>query len=550
MNYGDDEPSMNEPTSAPAARRSTSWSRLLPTLFFIATVAAVFVTALSLRCARDELSYDELITRRLATDTSVTHMINAVGDRVERNPPLYFVIAWGWSRVFGASEMSLRALSTTFVFLAVIVLRSWLRRRLGTWPATLAVSATLMSSLLVVTEANNARYYGLLVLLVAVALVWIDRLHDQRHDRRPSVAWWIGQVLIHAALCYTHVFGGVYSGFLLVALFVDDRVCSRRRLSVYASFVAGWALFLPWLPALRRQLATGSTESWIRPKGLLGLETVMTQEIGGRIIIALALVGGLVALDRSSRGARHTQTEDGDVKNDGDHTDATSFVDDRSLAFFGAMLAVGPPIVMFVFSQLVAPILVGRYFVAGIVGWCVVVAMSLRRIMTPTFDLGRVTTVGLTLVFIALPAWPIQKLARLSDFESLIAGKALERLGEVARENPGLPLVTEHPHIYLRLRHYLPETTNKLVLDWEASVNQGTNPNAANDYRLMEALRRNYPDENIVDSTEFMAHPTTKTGFLFLQTSGFRWAQTHLYGRPEWKIKKIAPFVFRVTPKN
>lgn len=142
--------------------------------------------------------------------------------RMEGNPPLYYVLAWVWARVFGDGEVALRSLSAlagTAMVPAVYVVGV----RLAGRRAGVAIAALAAFSPLLVWFSQEARPYILLSLLSALAFVFFLRALDDGRSR--EVAWWAG--LSMAALA-TH-----YFALLLIgpqALWLLWRC--RRRVSV------------------------------------------------------------------------------------------------------------------------------------------------------------------------------------------------------------------------------------------------------------------------------------------------------------------------------
>src|SRR6478752_68764 len=57
--------------------------------------------------------HDEVITVARVIPGSFTDMLREVKGS-ESNPPLYYVLAWGWAKAFGTSEVTMRALSALF----------------------------------------------------------------------------------------------------------------------------------------------------------------------------------------------------------------------------------------------------------------------------------------------------------------------------------------------------------------------------------------------------------------------------------------------------
>src|SRR4051812_25659600 len=64
--------------------------------------------------------HDEAVTAARILHPSLFDTLSEVADG-ERNPPLYYILAWGWSRIFGTGEVGLRSLSALFGTLTIPV---------------------------------------------------------------------------------------------------------------------------------------------------------------------------------------------------------------------------------------------------------------------------------------------------------------------------------------------------------------------------------------------------------------------------------------------
>ena len=62
--------------------------------------------------------HDEAVTAARVIHPSLFDTLSVVGHS-ERSPPLYYVLAWGWSKLFGTGEVGLRSLSALFGTLTV-----------------------------------------------------------------------------------------------------------------------------------------------------------------------------------------------------------------------------------------------------------------------------------------------------------------------------------------------------------------------------------------------------------------------------------------------
>ena len=111
----------------------------------------------------------------------------------ESTPPLYYVLAWVWAKVFGLNEYGLRSLSALAGTLtepaAYVAGASLVTRRVGLVAAALAAFSPLL-----VWYSQEARSYALLVLLVTVSFA----LFSQRR-----LWWWAA---VSALALATHYF--------------------------------------------------------------------------------------------------------------------------------------------------------------------------------------------------------------------------------------------------------------------------------------------------------------------------------------------------------
>jgi uncharacterized membrane protein len=106
----------------------------------------------------------------------------------EPNPPLYFVLGWLWTHVFGASAGGLRSFSavvgTVTVPLVYLAGRELVSRR-----ASLCAAALVTLCPFMVWYSQEAREYGLLAALCAASLIFFARVWRSPSGRRDLV-WW------------------------------------------------------------------------------------------------------------------------------------------------------------------------------------------------------------------------------------------------------------------------------------------------------------------------------------------------------------------------
>jgi hypothetical protein len=104
----------------------------------------------------------------------------------ESTPPLYYVLVWAWTRVFGSGPIGFRSFSVLIGTATIPVAYAAARRisvRAGLWCALLAALSPILFY-----YSQEARAYGLLILLSSAAFVeWQRVLEDG--SRRSLEAW-------------------------------------------------------------------------------------------------------------------------------------------------------------------------------------------------------------------------------------------------------------------------------------------------------------------------------------------------------------------------
>ncbi len=285
---------------APAGARTGA---NFPWVLAIALVlgAAVRFGTLSLQ-SFDE---DETVTVWLM-HLSLPKMLSAI-PHTESTPPLYYVIAWLWSRLFGTGAIGLRSLSASIgvgvIAVCYLAGRELLNRRAAKLVAVLAALSPAL-----VWYSQEARSYELFILTSAGALLFFARSlallrgaertrprADDAHakPRKTVLSLW---ALLAALSLTTHYFAAFLvapeAAWLLIAARVDRRAVAR---AVAAVALAGLAL----MPIALRQHANHGAD-WIGSIPLAGrLEDVAPQLMLGEgrpFFHFFALALGLIAI--------------------------------------------------------------------------------------------------------------------------------------------------------------------------------------------------------------------------------------------------------------
>jgi 4-amino-4-deoxy-L-arabinose transferase-like glycosyltransferase len=106
----------------------------------------------------------------------------------EPNPPLYFLVGWLWTHVFGASAGGLRSLSAV-IGIATVPLVYLAGRELVSRRASLFAAALVTLSPFMIWYSQEAREYGLLAALSATTLIFFARAWRTPASRRDLI-WW------------------------------------------------------------------------------------------------------------------------------------------------------------------------------------------------------------------------------------------------------------------------------------------------------------------------------------------------------------------------
>ena len=228
--------------------------------------------------------------------------------RLESTPPLYYALAWLWSKAFGTTEAGMRSLPA-LIGLATVPVTYAAARELASRRAALFASAVVAVNPLMVWYSQEARSYSLLTFLSAAGLYWFARA--RRRARALDLVAWSAVSCLALATHYFAAFFVVPEAVLLL------RTRRGRRAAVIACApvaAAGAALF----PLLLHQRSLGHA-TWIGHSSLggralsvpaeftVGFDEPMPLALGiaGAVLAALGAVLALTAPEcRDRRGVR------------------------------------------------------------------------------------------------------------------------------------------------------------------------------------------------------------------------------------------------------
>ncbi len=220
------------------------------------------------------LWFDELFALHAAS-LSPWELVRFVRDH-DAHPPLYYALLKAWTKLWGTSERSVRALSLVLGLATLLAVDEYVRRRLGTEPAGVAVAALAVSPLFLQASSEATRYALLTFLYVVAGLEVLATVEGKR--RRP---WRVG--LVGSLLLYTHSLGLLLLGCVGVfAAWYGGRE-GLRRVAVGLA-LAGLA-FVPWAPVFWYHVSAGRFDPPWRPAlpATLPLQLLHVVGFGGRV---------------------------------------------------------------------------------------------------------------------------------------------------------------------------------------------------------------------------------------------------------------------------
>jgi len=249
------------------------------------------------------LWFDESGTVTAVRQTALVPLINvySIGDF---HPPGYFVMLWGWVRIFGSSEVASRLPSVIFgvltVFLTYLIAKKLFSEKTG-----LLASFLLALAPLHIYYSQEARMYSFAAFAVALSFYALLKLLKMEKF----------SLLLYAFSVFLILYSDYVAYFAIFAQLIFVVVLKRSQLKNYlSSLVLGSFTIIPWLFIFPSQLeigrkTAGSLTGWrdvVGSASLSELTTLVAKVVVGRIsfdnklfyagLVFLAIAVCLVAL--------------------------------------------------------------------------------------------------------------------------------------------------------------------------------------------------------------------------------------------------------------
>ena len=481
---------------------------------------------------------DEVFTWRELSDPSLWHLYYAVQHGADGGMPLFYTTAWLWAKALGTAVLTLRMYSCVAMCAALLVTWRTLRRFYGTWATAFGVLTFWGTSGLVLDENATARFYGLFLLTVALALNVYARLILQP---APKLRLLVLSLFSQSALVLSHVLGIIYSGLILLGLILSDAARRRFRPRLYLFHAAGWLALLVWLPSIRASMAVGKPHGWIGKPELkylfpaylfapfeqwfLLLERhsgdarwkMVHHVVEFPMLIALAVIL-LLGLRKLLAAEQRTSPDPG-----------------IDLLLAGYLL-LSAPLILFVLSYLITPIFLARYMLPSGIGLAIVLADFADALGSDRPASSRLVWAGVAAFLAILPMLSSLVMPPLPSSRQFLD---VQRLDHTVPAN--IAVVTDWADDFAKLMLYSnnPHSQYYFLLDWPAAL-AGPKP-AVTSYHLLASNRDvGYYSRSIQDSNAFLC---SHTDFLVLDT--------HLVGQdadgPTWfdqRVREAPEFVW------
>ncbi len=267
-------------------------------------LVAITVAAAALRLpglTAEEPWFDEAFSIVLASQDPGELWRRALADQT--NPPGFYLLLWGWTRLGGFGLAWMRLLPTLCAVATVPVVAMAARAARRDWTAAVAAAAFAAVSPLLLAMSSELRAYAPVALAMALVLL------AAAHGRRALTA--VGLV----AVVMLHYFGAFAAFAVAAGLLRASRGLMGDRLRTAVLTVLPAAIALgAWLLAVvaaggNRPFAANA--EWIRPRYLQDLVSFASQVVGtfgtplgGLAVLALLLVALGVALRETLPGPR------------------------------------------------------------------------------------------------------------------------------------------------------------------------------------------------------------------------------------------------------
>ena len=271
--------------AAPATVVKDRWTRT--EIAWVAALVAGIAVVGTWRLASTSLWSDEAATWAISGH-SFSDLVRTLGNSSgDRGAALYYLVVFGWMKLFGTSEAAVRALSLAAAAVTMIPFHA-IARRLLDRNGTYAAGALLATSSFLLLYAREMRTYAFAVLLVVVAAWTLLRVASS-----PRVRSWALFTVPAVLAIYAHWF----SALVVLSLFVALALAVPSREIVRPALLAAAALAVATAP-IAVLIAKGEDGGvgWVAPLNRGELDTLVRSFTGAQATLLQAAILGVAAL--------------------------------------------------------------------------------------------------------------------------------------------------------------------------------------------------------------------------------------------------------------
>ncbi|TYT24038.1 flippase-like domain-containing protein [Dictyoglomus thermophilum] len=207
-------------------------------LLFIITIIGFLLRIFKI--TERSLWLDEAITAQVSQSGILGIILNRSQTGI--HPPLYFILVYFWTRIFGDSELALRSLSMIFGVLSIPLLYKLVKK---IFDETTALISSLIFALspFLIYFSQEARMYPLFTFLALLSLNYTYDLSNKEFSKKNLIKL----LIINSLLLYIHFF----SSLLIIAENIFFLICHRKNLKniknwIIIQFITLF-IFSPWL---------------------------------------------------------------------------------------------------------------------------------------------------------------------------------------------------------------------------------------------------------------------------------------------------------------
>jgi hypothetical protein len=487
---------------------------------------------------------DEIFTWKEVSDRSLWHLFYAIRHGADGGQPLFYTTGWLWAKAFGTGVLTLRLYSSVAMCAALGFIWISIRRFYGLWATAFGVLLFFGTSYLALDQNVEARFYGLYLLTVAITVDVYTRLIARP---MPSRLLLIAVFFSQVALVLTHILGLIYSGLILLALILFDAAKGRLRFKLYFVYAAGWLALLTWVPAILSSMAAGKPHGWIAMPSLTHLRTEYlfvdslqwlklarrhSSEIGFQLVsrgaefviyvpMVVVLFLGLRRIFRS--GWRVIS-------------------DPKNALILLAYALLSAPLVLFVLSHLITPVLVPRYILPSGIGLIIVFTASADVLGADARSLqSRAVWVPVVLLLVLLPSLTVLAVGPIELSPAYLDVHGVDQIVP-----PGVPVLIPWEEDFVKFMRLSPKPASYyFLLDWPAAL-AGPRTSVLH-YNLMKAYRDNgYYASNILDRNSFLC---SQPDFLVLDSPNANTLDASNDNAPDFKLPNWFDLNIRTAPQ-